>query len=177
MKQIYVGFSKSKKKFAIASWLIRVYQGFTSYSHVYIRIRMKNLPSDKIFHASEGKIQNMSGTQFDKRHEVVEEYCITVDDGTYRKAIRELHEASGDDYGLLQNLGIVYVDLMREFFNKKVSNPFTKGFNCSEFVREQLEIIYPITYEKTDVNSTTPKDMNIELKKLSTSQPRVTRVK
>lgn len=177
MKEIYIGFSKSKKRLPIGSWLIRLYQGCTEYSHIYIRVRMKTLPSDKIFHASEGKVQNMSGTQFDKRHEVVEEYSITVDDGTYKRLIRELHEASGDDYGIMQNIGLLYTDMMREWFGKRVPNPFTAGFNCSEFVRDMLEVVYPITYSKIDPNSTTPKDINIELKKLSESQPRVTRIK
>ena len=72
--KISIGFSKSKKKFPIGSWLIRAYQR-TPYSHVYIRLHVgppsKMFPSDKILHASEGLVQNMSGTAFDKKHEVV----------------------------------------------------------------------------------------------------------
>jgi len=61
--ELIIGFSKSKKKFPILSYLIRAYQGFTNYSHTYIKVK-SNRPerSDHILHASEGLVQHMSGT-------------------------------------------------------------------------------------------------------------------
>lgn len=165
MKKFYVGFSKSKKPFALGSWLIRLYQQ-TKFSHVYIRLDTNKFPSDKYLHASEGKVQNMSGTQFYKRHEVIDEFEISVTDEIYSLVIMELHEKSGDDYGLLQNLGIIYVDLMRDFFGKKVKNPFQKGWNCSEFVAHILFLTNSDVYNYYDLNSVTPKDLHTHLKKL-----------
>lgn len=139
---------------------------------------MGRLPSDKILHASEGLVQNMSGTQFDKKHEVVEEYEIEIPDiivkdnlrniesTLYRALISIMHETAGDDYGMMQNIGIIYVDLMRKLFNKRVKNPWRGGWNCSEFVASILSMVYPIEFGKLDPDTVTPKEIRDILKKL-----------
>lgn len=169
MKSIYVGFSKSKKKFPIASWLIRLYQN-TGFSHTYIRLKMSNLPSDKILHASEGLVQNMSGTQFNKKHKVVEEFKLDIPDiivtdklrntksSLYNALISIMHETAGDEYSLLQNIGILYVKFM-SLFKKEVKNPWPKGWNCSEFVASILTILYPNNFKELDPNLVSPKDI------------------
>lgn len=167
MKTIIVGFSKSKKKFPVASWLIRLYQ-LSEYSHVYIRLQMNKgsiFPSDKILHASEGKIQNMSGTQFDKRHEVIEEFEIEVSANMYKQILIQLHEASGDDYSVLQNVGIFLVDFVR-IFGFVIKNPWVTGWNCSEFVASILIHIFPSDFKHLDPNTCTPKNIYNILKRL-----------
>lgn len=178
MKSIVVGFSKSKKKFALGSLLIRLYQ-WTKFSHTYIRLLVGNrFPSDKILHASEGLVQNMSGTQFDKKHEVIVEYEITIPDiivkdklkntqsTLYSALISIMHETAGDNYGMMQNIGILYVDFMKKFFNKTVKNPWSKGWNCSEFVASILALIYPKEFGKLDPNTITPKQVEQILDRL-----------
>lgn len=163
-KKLIVGFSRSKLKFPIGSWLIRLYQ-LTPYSHIYIRIPTDKFPSDIIIHASEGKVQRMSETQFNKRHEVIKEFTLYVDDATYIQCINEMHEISGDDYNLLQNLGLFIVDIM-SFLGKTISNPWKTGWNCSEFVYYILSKIYPNKFYLKDANTVTPKQINRILKTL-----------
>jgi hypothetical protein len=160
MKSLIVGFSKSKKPFPLGSWTIRLYQGGTKYSHIYIRLPVKGnkFPSDKILHASEGKVQNMSGTQFDKRHEVVQEFTIKVKKSLYNQVVKEMHEASGDDYSIMQNVGIVLVDICR-LFGVRIKNPFTSGWNCSEFVAVILQTIMPQEFENISPDTVTPQDI------------------
>lgn len=182
MKKLVVGFSRSRKRFPIASWLIRLYQQ-TAFSHTYIRLLTKpRFPSDKILHASEGLVQNMSGTMFDIKHEVTDEFEITVpdkivrdkitgDDLTMYKALTNImHEASGDDYSLMQNVGIIYVDFMRAVFKKRVKNPWTKGWNCSEFVAFILKNIYPNSFGNLDINTVTPKEVYEILERLDANE-------
>jgi hypothetical protein len=171
MKKIIIGFSKSKKKLPIGSWIIRLYQN-TKFSHTYIKLLTKpKFPSDKILHASEGLVQNMSGTMFDKKHQVIDEFEISIPDiivkdklvkdhlPLYRSIVNILHEISGDDYNFMQNIGIFYVDIMRIFFKKRVKNPWIKGWNCSEFVAYILKAIYPKEFKTLDINTITPKEL------------------
>ena len=157
-----IGFSKSAKNLPLGSWLIRAYQN-TEYSHVYIRIPKTIYPTDTILHASEGKVHKMSETQFDKRHRVVKEYSINISEELYNKVKEEIHEISGDDYGIMQNIGIALVDVMRILFGKKIQNPWISGWNCSEFVMRILKIIFPIEFINTDPNTVTPKYIDKKL--------------
>jgi len=179
--KLIVGFSKSKKKFPIASWTIRGYQGFTEYSHTYIRLYSKSFPGDHIIHASEGKIQRMSEVQFDLRHEVVDEFEIEIPDimiyNIYRNEETDLRRLfydtiwyySGDDYSIKQNIGIVIVHLLR-VFGIKASNPWKKGWNCSEFVAVLLKMIIPEELEHIDPNLVLPSDLHKLLISLSESE-------
>lgn len=165
MRQVIVGFSKSRKLIPIGSWTIRLYQN-TEFSHCYIRLPMTNFPSDKILHASEGKVQNMSGTQFDKRHRIVKEFAIPVTEDIYRNVINELHEASGDDYSIMQNVGIILVDVAR-LLGIKMRNPWTRGWNCSEFVAVVLLQMIPKYFLDIDPNTITPKQIYDILEELN----------
>lgn len=164
--KIVVGFSKSKKKFPIGGHLIRLYQGFTSYSHVYIRLLVKpRFPSDKIIHAAEGEVNHWSETNFHKRNETVDAYIIDIPDELYSHLRNDIfHEKAGEKYGMLQNLGIVWVDLVYFFTNKRINNPWQEGWNCSEFVATALKEVYPEDFNHLDVNLTTPKDIHKILK-------------
>lgn len=174
---IYVGFSKSKKKLPIGSWLIRAYQ-LTEYSHTYIRIKSSKFPSDHIIHASEGKVIKMSKTQFDKRHTTVKEFKINIPNiviynkhvkkhtSLFRYILDTIHELSGDDYSLLQNVGIVLVRLLR-MFGIKIKNPWRKGWNCSEFVAAILLILYPSKLNNISLDTITPKDIYLKLEEIN----------
>jgi hypothetical protein len=162
---IYIGFSKSRKKIAIGSWLIRAYQR-TEYSHCYIRIPHPT-KSDTIFHASEGLVQRMSETQFDKKHRVVQEFEISVPRESFVSMGNIAHELSGSDYGLLQNFGIVLARLLLKI-NIRINNPFKKGWNCSELVCYMMRQ-FDSNFNDLDVNLVTPKEL---FNKLNTSNYR-----
>lgn len=157
MRTVKIGFSKSKKRFPWGSWIIRLYQ-WSPFSHTYARIETKSLGSDTFLHASEGKVQRMSQPQFEKRHEIVKEFSIELDDFEYSTMMHHIHYFSGDDYSALQNLGIMIVDFLR-LFGIRATNPWQKGWNCSEFVTTVLKPLYPCQFEKVDPNTVTPKEI------------------
>lgn len=172
MQKFTVGFSKSKKKFAIGSWLIRLYQ-WTKFSHTYIRRKSDIYTSDIMMHASEGLVQHMSGVQFDKKHEVVAEFDIEISDEKWKQLRALMHYYSGDNYSIMQNVGIMLVDFMR-LFDVRIKNPWHKGWNCSEFVMTVLQQIYPAEFSSYDPNTVTPKEVYRILLELE-SQGRVSR--
>jgi len=159
MKTIIIGFSRSTVKFPIFSWLVQVYQGFTPYSHCYIKlITTPSLPSNTILHAAEGQVCQYSETAFLTRNKIIKEFLIDVPDNIYEKLKREyFHEKSGESYSILQNIGLVYARFFR------TSNPFTNGWNCSEYAAEILKYIYPNKFAYLDGNKVTPKDIYIFL--------------
>lgn len=166
MKYIKVGFSKSKKKLPIGSWLIRFYQQ-TEFSHCYIKIEdIPRLGSNTIIHASEGKVQINSEIEFNIRHESVAEFVIELPDKTYMAILRLAHRYSGADYGLLQNVGIVYAHIMLYLFKKRVKNPWPYGFNCSEFILLILKKLHPDIFNKYQNDTVIPKELYLELLKL-----------
>lgn len=167
MRKIVIGFSKSKKKFPIGSWLIRCFQGCTQYSHVYVRLLVKpRFPSDKILHAAEAEVNHWSETNFHKRNETVEDFLIDVPDGLYEELKDNIfHEKAGEKYGIMQNIGIVLVRILR-LFGKDIQNPWQEGWNCSEFVWTVLNLIFPEEVAHLKPNTVTPKDINIVLNRL-----------
>lgn len=159
MRQITVGFSKSKKSFPIASWAIRLYQN-TPFSHVYLREKIRVFKDDLIIHASEGLVQRMSQFQFDKKHEVVVEFTINIEDDLRYYELKDMmHKYSGDNYSVMQNVGIVWVDFCRNLCGKRKENPWQKGWNCSELVMVILQKLFPKEFEGYDPNTVTPKEV------------------
>jgi len=165
MKELTVGFSKSKKKMPIASWLIMLYEG-TGFSHTYLRETLRVFKDDLIIHASEGAVQRMSQYQFDKKHEVVEEFIIEIEDKElYQELKDKMHKYSGAPYSIMQNVGIIYVNIMK-CLNRNVENPWQIGWNCSELVMVVLESVYPEEFSNYRQNTVTPKEIHHILSEL-----------
>ena len=158
MRTVYIGFSKSNKKFPIFSWLVQLYQR-TNYSHTYLRIQqheLLNAPCDMYFQASEGKVNLMSEYQFEKRNQMVCEYRIELTDVEFDTLMHIIYIFMGERYGIMQNIGIVIVDIFM-LFGKKIKNPFPKGIICSEFIHEIFAPI--IDVNSMDKNVVKPKDL------------------
>lgn len=158
MSSIDIVFTKSKKKISIGSKLIMLWTG-KPYSHVACGITVSDWGKN-YFQASEGKINYEHEPYFLEKHEIVKTYTIEVPKEVERQLKKNFYQSSGLVYGTLQNLGIVYVDLMKKFFNKTVDNPFKKGENCSEFMYVDLiQVLHP---EVTEYNKDTIKPHEIE---------------
>ena len=87
----------------------------------------------------------------------------------YRSLVGLMHETAGDNYSIMQNVGITYVDFMRWAFKKRVKNPWAKGWNCSEFVLSILILLYPEEFKGIDPNTVTPKEIQTILKVMDAS--------
>ena len=157
MKKFIIGFSKSNKKLAIGSWLIRFYQN-TKFSHTYVKVNTPFLGSDTYVHASEGKVLRMSEPQFKKRHKKIIEFEIEVTDQQYQEIVKDLHYTSGDDYGMMQNFGILLLDILK-VIDIEIKNPWQKGWNCSEFVCSVLIKSNPDLVNHLDPQTVTPKQL------------------
>lgn len=151
MKKITIGFSKSTKKFAIGSLLIRAYMG-TPYSHVYLKFHSPSLDRTLIYEAV-GKGVRFIGSERWSEHAVeVDSFDIEVSDESYVKILQYCVDNSGIEYGFFQNLGIIWANICR-----LARNPVDDGDNCSETIGEILALNgYKI---EKDLNLLTPKDI------------------
>jgi uncharacterized protein YycO len=156
MEVITIGFSKSRKKFPIGSWLIRLYQG-TPYSHVYLKFYSESLNRTLVYEAVGSGVRFIGSKQWESHAEEVKSYTINISKESKVKLLQFCVDNAGADYAYSQNLGIIVADI----FNMK-KNPFTKGLQCSETLGEILSLEGYKLHK--DANLLTPLDIDIILK-------------
>ena len=163
MSQLIIGFSKSKKKFPIISWLIRLVQN-TEFSHVYLKRNSKYGP---YVYQANGHGVNFTNIQwFLEQNEVTEEFIISVSDEVKDRIMKKAIELCGRPYSQKDIIGI----LLAQWFNIK-SNLLADGeyaFICSELVVELLDsggIVLKSQWGKTP-ELVTPKDIYQKLKEM-----------
>lgn len=144
MRTIDIYFTRSSKKIAFFSWLIRVLWQ-TEYSHTAIGFHSNKYDKDLIYHASGVGLNFSSMSVFNSQHTLVYKKTLEVSDVVYDSIISKAIDLSGTKYGILQSLGVglAYVKV-RLGIGK--SNPFKDGRSkwiCSEWVAEVLSMIYP----------------------------------
>lgn len=131
MRDMKIVFTKSKKRFPIFSWLIQLWTG-KPYSHVAREVVRRDWGAG-YYHASEGKVNYEHENVFNVKHEIVRSYTVSIPTELEMKIRKECWSECGNDYGMLQNLGIVLVDICK-IFGVRVTNPWKKGRNCSELL-------------------------------------------
>jgi len=158
MKYLEIVFTKSKKKFPIIGWGIQLWTN-KPYSHSAVKFNTSNyFGMNTFFQASDGMVNYMSETQFNKKHTVTSTKKVYVDSDVYREIRNSCHYEAGAKYGIMQNIGIVLVDIL-SIFGTKIDNPFKYGRNCSELI--YIKIIVPMWGEQ-GYNPDTIKPHHIE---------------
>lgn len=158
MSRIEVVFTKSKKKFALGSKAIMLWTG-KDYSHVACGITVMDWGKN-YFQASEGKINYEHEPYFSEKHEIVKKYVLEVPREVERTLKKRFYQSSGLIYGTMQNVGIVWVDIVKFITGKDIDNPWKKGENCSEFM--YIDLIQVLKPEIQNFNKDTIKPHQIE---------------
>ena len=153
MRKIYIGFSYTDK---IGSYALRQYMK-TSYSHVFFELEHKHLfGQNTIFHASmTSGVSYWSDSNFVKANVKTHLFEIELPEEEYRSLRAKLHNRAGEQYGFMQNLGIVLVDIAKNL-GISMQNPFRKASNCSELVFDALVELHPELLHEFDANTIRP---------------------
>jgi len=152
MKTITIGFSRSKKNFAIGSYAIRWYMS-TPYSHVYLKFDAASLERKLIYEAVGAGVRFIGADRWCTHAQEVDSFTLNVSDASYKQIMQYCIDNAGIDYGFWQNFGV----LIASAFKMK-KNPLTDGENCSEAIGGLLELEgYKID---KDLNLLTPKDIH-----------------
>jgi len=165
MRTITIGFSKNSDN-KIFSVGLQEYMN-RDYSHCFIKFNTKHhLGDNAIYHSSlSAGIGYMSQTIFEEDNTIVMLYELEVSEEVYKEIKQALFKVCGRKYGLMQNLGILTVDLLRNI-GIKAKNPFVKGENCSEMVyRHVLMSLFP--EHKYDPDTITPSEVEDILNKVA----------
>jgi len=131
VKEITIIFTKSKKFLPVASWAIRLWT-WKSYSHVAKKHEVRDWGT-AYYQASGGSVNYEYNTVFNKKHKIVKQYTLLIKKEIVNEINKECFKDAGKKYGIMQNVGIVLVDIFR-IFGKKIDNPFKSGRNCSELI-------------------------------------------
>lgn len=153
MKTVTIGFSRPRNKlFPIGSWLIRMYQGFTPYSHVYLQFYSDSINRPLIYEAVGSGVRFVGQKYWLTHAKEVKSFTLNIKKCNYDRLIQFCVDNEGYKYGSLQNIGVFISNL---FGLKK--NIFYKGKNCSEIIGEILVLEgYKIN---KDLNLLTPKNI------------------
>lgn len=152
MKKVTIGFSRSILRFPIGSILIRWYMG-TPYSHVYLRFESPSMERSLIYEAVGAGVRFIGLEKWKQHAEEVDSFELCIEDENYKKLMQFCIDNAGNEYGFMQNLGLVWANILR-----KRKNPLTSGQNCSE---EMGEVLEREGFEITkDLNLLTPKDIH-----------------
>lgn len=135
--KIKIGFSKSTKKSAILSDLIRFVEG-VDFSHVYISFTASKIDRCLIYHADSKGVAFLSKTNFLKTNKIIDEFEIEVSEFVYHNVLRRCVDLAGSSYnfkhlfclGLRRLLGMIGINV-RRIFNTNYSR-----FICSVLVAD-----------------------------------------
>jgi hypothetical protein len=160
MRTVIIGFSRPKRFWAPFSWAIRAVDGFTPYSHTYIRVRAEKYDRDLIYQASHTLVNFMGKPAFDDEALVIREFPIQISDETMTKVMQFAIDNAGQPYDLKSVFGIALIKIARLFGRRLTVNPLGDGhgFFCSELVGAILvELIGTRLY--LTLSTMTPRDI------------------
>lgn len=151
MKKIKIGFSKPKNHiFPIFSWGIRLFQGWTDYSHVYLKFHSDSLDKDIIYQASGLQVNFVGNELFSKHVHIIKEFEIEIDDNDYINLLQFAVDNAGKPYSI--------IDIIAILFNKPKLLDGNKKYICSELIATILAKYYLMTGNKS-YGMYTPKDI------------------
>lgn len=120
------------------SVLIRIFQGWTPYSHCALRVVVGYYDNLELHYEATGKnTAPVYRPRFYAKNLVVARYKILVPKDLHKRGMREIFVRMGEKYPFLENIGIALAKLL-----KLKKNPFKKqGVKCSELISIYLQSI------------------------------------
>ena len=161
MKTIKIGFSKPKGFKPVAKIIQLVIK--KPYNHVCYMFYSENLERHIVYEAVGSGIRFVGLNLWSSHATLVKSYDIEVTPETYKKIMQVCVDYSGQDYGFVQNIGV----LVAQLFNLEV-NPFPKYQNCSELIARVLQND-GFEFDK-DLDLVTPADIELAILKKNYSE-------
>jgi len=156
--KIRVGFSKPINKcFPIFSWLIRLFDGFSPYSHVYVRWYSNKLQRWITYEASGSSVNFIGEKVFNQTRKEIHYYEIVVNEEDTIRFQQYCVDTSGTKYGILQLFGIALARILRLKRNPFADNEATQV--CSEAAGLLLKNVLKYNI-KLELDLATPRDID-----------------
>ena len=157
MKILKIHFTKNSEG-KIFSRAIMQYEN-SDFSHCAIEFRLSKLDEDVIYHSSiDSGVNFYSKTLFLEKNVIVHTCELEVTDEIYNNIMKQLIRNCGKKYALMQNLGILIVDILNKI-GINIKNPWKYGYNCSELIYRHVILNIYTPEEEFDPNTITPKQI------------------
>jgi hypothetical protein len=146
VKTAIVGFS-APKTWKPGAEFIKLWQGGTLYSHVYLRLYSTYTQNWLVYQASHGAVNCVHYDNFLQSNKIIAEFRRPVSDEALQATVRLAQIYLGRPYG--------YIGLLRLGARKilpKVVGDGTKSFHCSEFIAT----LFPDLANSVDVDFVEP---------------------
>lgn len=140
MKNIIIGFSRPKSKLAIIAHMIRLFEGKTPYSHVYLKWYSESLNRYLIYEARGNGVNFTNIKSFEEHNVIVYESSLIVNKEEKQDIMQFCIDNARTNYGYSQVLGIGLVKLLKKV-GITIKNPFTSGNVCSEIAAKILTML------------------------------------
>lgn len=148
---IEIGFSRPKK-FKLFSVLTRLWQGWTPYSHVYLKFRIEDIKRVLVLEASYGEVHFIEYSNWQKANICIAKKSLDFGDWTINKALVFGIDRLQKPYGITSIVGI----FLNELFGVKIFTDGDKSYICSELVANALGDYYKFN---KPLDYVTPKDL------------------
>lgn len=136
-----IGFS-SPKKFKIGAELIKLWQGRTTYSHVYLKVYSNYTEEWLVYQASHGMVNCTHYDNFLAENMPVVEIGVYISPDNLRATIKKAQTLLGRDYGTVGLLKLVIYRIITSTgmgcASMKAWGDGLKTFHCSEFLATLL---------------------------------------
>jgi beta-xylosidase len=129
--KITIGFSRPKS-FKIFSFFIRLYQGWTPYSHAFLSIPFTKFDRTIICEASHSDVHFIEQDRFKENNKITDQFEVEINESEYKDLMQFCIDNCQKPYGVTTIIGLFF--RINEF---KDSN---KRFICSELVAKAMKI-------------------------------------
>ncbi len=164
METITIGFSRPRSKLAIMANVIRLFEGCSAYSHVFISWKSVALQRELIYEARGNGVNFTNSLKFNEHNLITKSFDLKITPEIKTKIVQFCIDNARTDYGYLQILGIGIVR-GAALLGITVSNPFKGGNICSELAARILVLIDPSI--SVDLDNTGPKKIYELVEKMS----------
>lgn len=160
MKTVFIGLS-APKRLKLGSELIKLWQGGTDYSHVFILEERKYVQRQIVYQASHGNVHAVSLENFAAENNIVAMYAVDMELSDYKACIQYCIDNLQKDYGFL---GLALIVLRKKF---KVKGDGARTFHCSELVARAVPKLRSYIPEITDYDFVEPKHLELALQRMA----------
>ena len=128
MSTVIIGFS-SPKSWKLGAEFIKLWQGGTKFSHVYMRVYSNYTEQWLVYQASHGFVNCLTYANFSSGNKICKEFSVDIEPEKLKNTIKIAQQLLGRPYGYL---GLIKLGLRR--FGIKWAGDDMHSFHCSELI-------------------------------------------
>jgi len=150
MREIIVGFS-SPRSFKPGAELIKLWQGGTTYSHIYLKMYLKKYNRFMVYECSHGSVRCLEAFNWARQNKITKEFTCQISEEKLDKTVATCIDLLAKPYGYFGLLKLVLAKICKKLFRSRWLSSWGDGmrtFHCSEFIARLLPEAVEYTTEK-----------------------------